>query len=100
MSVQGPDKDFATGLAKTQKDELELEKKGATLRDLEEDSHELDGIHDGLEFPTDEERDLLRRVPDHIPWNAYREYACSGSFGMEPRLIAALTLLAFSHRIR
>ncbi|KAJ6616047.1 POT family-domain-containing protein [Mycena sp. CBHHK59/15] len=33
--------------------------------------HEPDGIHDGLQFPTDEERATLRRVPDSIPWNAY-----------------------------
>ncbi|CAA7270518.1 unnamed protein product [Cyclocybe aegerita] len=33
--------------------------------------HELDGIHDGLVFPTEEERATLRRVPDTIPWNAY-----------------------------
>jgi POT family proton-dependent oligopeptide transporter len=33
--------------------------------------HELDGIHDGLEFPTDEEIATLRRVSDSIPWNAY-----------------------------
>ncbi|PFH49857.1 hypothetical protein AMATHDRAFT_62389 [Amanita thiersii Skay4041] len=32
---------------------------------------ELDGIHDGLEFPTDEERETLRRVSDSIPWPAY-----------------------------
>ena len=37
-------------------------------------SHELDGIHDGLEFPTEEEKLVLRRVPDTIPWNAYREF--------------------------
>ena len=36
-------------------------------------NHELDGIHDNLEFPTDEERATLRRVADTIPWNAYRE---------------------------
>lgn len=35
--------------------------------------HELDGIHDGLEFPTEEERATLRRVPDKVPWNAYCE---------------------------
>ena len=34
--------------------------------------HELDGIHDGLEFPTEEERATLRRVADKVPWNAYR----------------------------
>ncbi|KAF8635253.1 hypothetical protein AX15_000479 [Amanita polypyramis BW_CC] len=33
--------------------------------------YELDGIHDGLEFPTEEERTILRRVPDTIPWGAY-----------------------------
>ena len=32
-----------------------------------------DGIHDGLEFPTEEETKTLRRVADAIPWNAYRE---------------------------
>ncbi|KAF8066511.1 peptide transporter PTR2A [Lyophyllum atratum] len=35
------------------------------------DPVELDGIHDGLEFPTEEERQTLRRVADKIPWNAY-----------------------------
>ncbi|KAF8872957.1 peptide transporter PTR2A [Infundibulicybe gibba] len=40
---------------------------------LPEDSigHDLDGIHNGLEFPTEYERATLRRVPDSIPWNAY-----------------------------
>jgi len=33
--------------------------------------HELDGIHDGLTFPTEEEKVTLRRIPDAIPWNAY-----------------------------
>jgi POT family proton-dependent oligopeptide transporter len=32
---------------------------------------ELDGIHDGLEFPTEEEKRTLRRVADSIPWAAY-----------------------------
>jgi len=32
-----------------------------------------DGIHDGLEFPTEEEKETLRRVADAIPWNAYRQ---------------------------
>lgn len=38
---------------------------------------ELDGIHDGLEFPTEEEKATLRRVADTIPWNAYREFDCA-----------------------
>ncbi|KAJ7582545.1 POT family-domain-containing protein [Mycena floridula] len=32
---------------------------------------EPDDIHDGLEFPTEEELRTLRRVKDAIPWNAY-----------------------------
>jgi POT family proton-dependent oligopeptide transporter len=43
-----------------------------------EDAHEVssslyepDGIHDGLEFPTEEEIRTLRRVVDAIPWAAY-----------------------------
>ncbi|KAK1233745.1 hypothetical protein PQX77_003092 [Marasmius sp. AFHP31] len=32
---------------------------------------ELDGIHDGLRFPTEEERQTLRRVSDSLPWNAF-----------------------------
>ncbi|KAL9708586.1 hypothetical protein Ac2012v2_008255 [Leucoagaricus gongylophorus] len=36
--------------------------------DLEQ---ELDGVHDGLEFPTEEEKRTLRRVADSIPWAAY-----------------------------
>ncbi|EEB91806.1 hypothetical protein MPER_09779, partial [Moniliophthora perniciosa FA553] len=38
---------------------------------LVEHEHELDGIHDGLEFPTEEEKLTLRRVADAMPWNAY-----------------------------
>ncbi|KAJ7205762.1 peptide transporter PTR2A [Mycena pura] len=33
--------------------------------------HESDGIHDGLVCPTDEQRETLRRVADHVPWSAY-----------------------------
>lgn len=40
-----------------------------------ESDHEPDGIHDGLIFPTEEERLTLRRVPDSIPWNAYCKFA-------------------------
>ena len=63
--------------AEAEHDQYVLEKKlGALEHDhvvSEAASHELDGIHDGLEFPTEEERDTLRRVSDNIPWNSYRE---------------------------
>ncbi|KAG1724702.1 POT family-domain-containing protein [Suillus paluster] len=32
---------------------------------------EIDSIHEGLQFPTEEELLTLRRVSDAIPWNAY-----------------------------
>ncbi|KAG7094844.1 hypothetical protein E1B28_005653 [Marasmius oreades] len=32
---------------------------------------ELDGIHDDLDFPTEEEKATLRRVADKMPWDAY-----------------------------
>jgi len=41
--------------------------------DLLHNLDELDGIHEGLTFPTDEEKKSLHRVPDSIPWNSYRE---------------------------
>ena len=56
-------------------------------------SQELDGIHDGLEFPTDEERDTLPRVADRVPWNAYREQPSITS-------IAFVIHLSSSHCIR
>lgn len=70
------DKDILAGLAEAQRDEVELEKKGFHVRDSEESTqgeHELDGIHDGLEFPTEEEKQTLRRVSDKLPLSAYCE---------------------------
>ncbi|KAJ7662520.1 POT family-domain-containing protein [Mycena polygramma] len=39
--------------------------------DSHSEEHENDGVHDGLIFPTEEERLTLRRVSDKVPWNAY-----------------------------
>ena len=50
--------------------------------------YEIDGIHDGLVFPTEEERATLRRVPDSIPWDAYRKLLAS-----LPSLLSFLTEL-------
>ncbi|KAF7340570.1 Peptide transporter PTR2A [Mycena sanguinolenta] len=47
------------------------EKKSESAPPDSSNEYELDGIHDGLIFPTEEERATLRRVPDSIPWNAY-----------------------------
>ncbi|KAF8880843.1 hypothetical protein BD779DRAFT_1547414 [Infundibulicybe gibba] len=33
--------------------------------------HKLDGVHDGLEFPTEYEWAMLGRVSNSIPWNAH-----------------------------
>lgn len=43
----------------------------APIVSTDDESVEFDGIHDGLVFPTEEERATLRRVSDAIPWNAY-----------------------------
>jgi proton-dependent oligopeptide transporter, POT family len=58
-----------------------------------EDDHalsELDGIHDGLEFPTEEEKRTLPRVPDAIPWNAYCMF-----FSFIPLHLSSLTFFFF-----
>lgn len=55
----------------------EYDKKHPSQEDIAGSDVELDGIHDGLEFPTDEERATLRRVPDKFPWNAYCELRSS-----------------------
>ncbi|KAG7095190.1 hypothetical protein E1B28_005967 [Marasmius oreades] len=54
-------------------DEAEIKKDNSNspLSSSSADEPELDGIHDGLEFPTDEERLTLRRVADSVPWNSY-----------------------------
>nr|VWO95986.1 WxL domain surface protein [Ganoderma boninense] len=69
------DKDIIAGLAEAKHDELELEKKGLSPTSSNH-SHELDGIHDGLEFPTEEEKKTLRRVADTLPWAAYLIAVC------------------------
>jgi POT family proton-dependent oligopeptide transporter len=51
--------------------EYEYDEKHLTKEVDSTDDHELDGIHDGLEFPTEHEKRTLRRVADTVPWNAY-----------------------------
>ncbi|PIL27553.1 transporter [Ganoderma sinense ZZ0214-1] len=69
------DKDIIAGLAEAQRDEVELEKKGISPTSSTH-SHDLDGIHDGLEFPTEEEKKTLRHVADTLPWAAYLIAVC------------------------
>ncbi|OBZ66420.1 putative peptide transporter ptr2 [Grifola frondosa] len=57
------------GYAEAKKDEYE--KKSPSSDDHHLSHTEFDSVHEGLEFPTDEERDILRRVSDSVPWNAY-----------------------------
>ena len=71
MAGQGA-ADPLVALGEAQKTQFEDEKK----RPLDDNiassiDHELDGIHDGLVFPNEHERETLRRVSDTIPWNAY-----------------------------
>jgi POT family proton-dependent oligopeptide transporter len=71
---------FAAGLSEELNDEVLKDEKLVHHESDSEDNkpatigHGDDNIHDGLVFPTAEERATLRRVPDSIPWNAYRQY--------------------------
>jgi len=70
--MPGPREDEATA-------SIYVQDRGSKSRGRSSNSHivhnsvELDGIHDELTFPTEEEKKSLRRVPDSIPSNAYRE---------------------------
>ena len=88
------DSAIPAGLGEEKRHEYENEKghSGEFITTESHDEHISDGIHDGLEFPTDEERQTLRRVSDTIPWNAYRR--CIVFFNM----VAVKQL--FSHRSR
>lgn len=68
------DRDIIAGLAEAKQHEYELEKKGISPSTSSHE-HELDGIHDGLELPTEEEKRTLRHVSDAVPWSAYCEYS-------------------------
>lgn len=67
------DADRMAGLAEAERDQAAYEKKGLEHSSvISSHEHEPDGIHDGLQFPTADERASLRRVADKIPWNAFR----------------------------
>ncbi|KAG6884583.1 hypothetical protein C0993_009830 [Termitomyces sp. T159_Od127] len=44
---------------------------------VEDQESASDGVHGGLVFPTEEEKQTLRRVSNTIPWNAYRAHCLS-----------------------
>ncbi len=57
---------IVAGLGEAKADEAMInEKRTSSEQSVDQDvDHQLDGIHDGLEFPTEEERLSLRRVAD------------------------------------
>lgn len=63
--------DIIAGLAHADKIQYEHDLKHP-ISSVSDISVVNDGIHDGLEFPTEEEKYTLRRVSDSVPWNAYR----------------------------
>lgn len=67
-----PDNPIAS-LAEPKHDECEDGNKSSSEEYVVSSFYEDDGIHNGLEFPTEKEKNTLRRVSDSIPWNAYRE---------------------------
>jgi len=70
--MSGPQGDEATA-------SIYVQDRGSKSQERSSNSHvvhnliELDGIHDGLTFPTEEEKKNLCRIPDSIPLNVYRE---------------------------
>ncbi|KAH9919971.1 oligopeptide transporter [Epithele typhae] len=68
------DRDIVAGLAEAEHDEFEHKKLAAHSSD--DHSDEIDTVHDGLEFPTEEEKLTLRRVSDTLPWSAYLIATC------------------------
>ncbi|KAH7918188.1 PTR2-domain-containing protein [Leucogyrophana mollusca] len=70
------DRDGVAGLAEATRHNEEYdtayEKKTSEVAIAGSDhDHDIDSIHEGLEFPTDEEKATLRRVSDAIPWSAF-----------------------------
>ena len=79
MAGHGTD-DPMVALGEAQKSEFVHEKYPPADNIASSIDHELDGIHDGLVFPNEHERETLRRVSDAIPWNAYcKSASLSGS---------------------
>lgn len=74
MSGLDHEADRAAAVATAQQDAA-FEKKAMddahSVSSVSHDAYVPDGIHDGLTFPTKDERATLRRVSDRIPWNAY-----------------------------
>lgn len=70
-----PDTAEIIGAQQAVQHEYELKKEHPELEDASSggylDHDDPDGDHDGLEFPTEEERLTLRRVSDTIPYAAY-----------------------------
>lgn len=52
-----------------------------------------DGIHDGLESPTEEELRTLRRVSDKIPWSAYS--TCLVSLCYRRQILSQISVVTF-----
>ena len=76
-------------------DEVGEEQEQEKERLLLVSDQELDTIHDGLIFPTEDERLTLRRVPDSIPWNAYCKFPMNKSLTMYGVLTLRVIVIAF-----
>ena len=59
-------------------DDVPLERKGAVAH---ESMGDIDGVHVGLEFPSEKDLVTLRRVSDDIPWSAFRWFFPAFSSG-------------------
>jgi len=85
-----------------------VQDRGSKSRGRSSDSHILhnsvelnnDGIHNGVTFPTNEEKKSLRRVPGNIPSNGYRKLAAMDLFHIACTLTYCLVicLVVFAER--
>jgi len=92
--MPGPQRDKATAATSNIQDGWERPPNSNIFHN----SDELDGTHDGLTFPTDEEKEILRRVPDSIPSNVYRELTAMNLFCITHIFAAFLSSLSYGTR--
>ncbi|THU84559.1 peptide transporter PTR2A [Dendrothele bispora CBS 962.96] len=69
MDIGAETRDARTGEVDLKKEKPYLGQDGGSSNKEADDV--VDDLHDGLEFPTEEERLTLRRISDKIPWPAY-----------------------------
>lgn len=97
--LQAADTDVLAGAAQAHVEPLDVDEKHHRLEE-ESDLHQSvhDGIHDGLILATDEDLHTLRRIPDKIPWNAYRASRAAAPILSHVHTTAVIALVEMAER--